>query len=802
MKVSLNWLNDYVDLKDISTGEIVDSLTMSGLEVEDVVDQKEMYKNFIVGFVEKKEKHPNADRLSVCIVATGKESVSVICGARNVERGQKVVFAPVGTIIPKGNVELKKAKIRGVESSGMICAEDELLLSEDHSGIMVLDPKLKEGTPIVDALNLDDVLMEIAITPNRPDALSHLGVARDLSAIFKKDLHLPKINLKESNIDINDTASIEIADEKNCPRYSSLVVLDVKVDDSPDWLKNKISSIGLRPINNIVDITNYVMYETGQPLHAFDLDRLNGKKIIVKSTKRKSEFTTLDSKERELLRDTLMICDAEKDVAIAGVMGGENSEIYYDTKNVLIESAYFDPSSIRKTSKYMQLSTDASYRFERGTDPNNTLFAAERTAALIGEIADGKIAKGSIDVYPKMIEERIVKFRLRRLNKILGFNVSAEDSIQIFEKLGFGVKQLANEELKVTVPTYRPDIEQEVDLIEEIARISGYHNVPTIPRISITLDTKHDETVLTNNVRDFSNALGLSEIINNPLQPELLAKSTGDAVKLSNPLSMDMAYLRTSLLPGALSVVARNLNRGEKNLSLFEIGNVFNLKEDKSDINSFDDFDEEEKIIFILSGKKVERDWFSDTKEYDFYDLKGIVNSFLSKISLDNLLNDSYYSIYNNIYEFYLTKNFKDREVGLGGKIRSDVLKKFDIEQNVYCFEFNFSELKQIPVIQNKYSEPLKYPKVFRDFAFVFDKTVLFDDVRNFIQVKSSKLLKNVNVFDIFESKELGQNKRSMAFELEYFDMDRTLTEEEVEKDFEKLIKLVSKQFNAKLRGN
>jgi phenylalanyl-tRNA synthetase beta chain len=683
----------------------------------------------------------------------------------------------------------------------MICAEDELQLSEDHSGIMVLDPKLQVGTPLAEALNLNDVIMEIAITPNRPDALSHLGVARDLSAIFKKDLHIPKVKLIESDFDVNDTASIVIEDVINCPRYSSLVVLDVNIDESPDWLKNKIKSIGLRPINNIVDITNYVMYETGQPLHAFDIDRLNGKKIIVKSTKRKSKFTTLDSKERELLHGTLMICDAEKDVAIAGVMGGENSEIYSDTKNVLIESAYFNPSSIRKTSKYTQLSTDASYRFERGTDPNNTLYAAKRTAALIGEIAGGKITKGSIDVYSKRIEERVINFRLQRLTKLLGFEVSSEESIQIFKKLGFGVKQLANEELEVTVPTYRPDIEQEVDLVEEIVRISGYHNVPTIPKISITLDTKHDETEFTNNVRNFSNALGLSEIINNPLQPEQLAKLTGNAVKLFNPLSMDMAYLRTSLLPGALSVVARNLNRGEKNLSLFEIGNVFNLKEEKSAINSFDDFDEEEKIIFVLSGKKVEREWFSDTEEYDFFDLKGIVNSFLSKISLDNLLNDSYYSLYNNIYEFYLTKNFKDRKVGLGGKVRSDVLKQFDIEQDVYCFEFNFSKLRQISAVQRKYSEPLKYPKVFRDFACIFDKTVLFDDVKSFIQVKSSKLLKNVNVFDIFESKELGPNKKSMAFELEYFDTDRTLTDEEVEKDFEKLIKLVSKQFNAKLRG-
>ena len=802
MKISLNWLNDYIDLKGIGTKEIVKNLTMSGLEVENVVDQKEIYKNFIVGFVEKKEKHPNADRLSVCLVSTGKESLTVVCGAPNVKTGQKIVFAPMGTIIPNGNFEIKKAKLRGVESNGMICSEAELLLSDDHTGIMVLDAKLNEGTPIIEALHLNDVILEIAITPNRPDAFSHIGVARDLSALFEKDLKIPDVKLIEGDIEINKTASIEISDVKNCPRYSSRVVTDVTIEESPEWLKNKLSSIGLRPINNIVDITNYIMYETGQPLHAFDLDKLSGKKIIVKSTKVKSRFTTLDSKERELLPGTLMICDAKKEVAIAGLMGGENSEISDNTKNVLIESAYFNPSSIRNTSKYTQLSTDASYRFERGTDPNNTLYAAERTAGLIAEIAGGKIAKGSIDVYPKPIEKKIISFRLERLNKLLGFEVTIEKSIQIFKKLGFGIKKKFKDKLEVTVPTFRPDIEREVDLIEEVARITGFHNIPTIPKISITLDKKHDETSFTNNIREYANALGLSEMINNPLQSEPLAKLTGNAIKLSNPISTDMEYLRTSLLPGALSVVVRNLNRGEKNLSLFEIGNVFNLKDGKNSINDFDDFKEEEKLIIVLTGNKIEREWFSDTEEYNFYDLKGIINTLISKISLDNLLNDTYYSIYNNIYEFYLTKTFKDLEVGLGGKVRSVVLKQVDIEQDVYCFEFDLSALKRIPFQDKNYSEPLKYPKVFKDFAFIFDKKVLFDDVRNFIQVKSSGLLGNVNVFDIFESKELGPNKRSMAFELEYFDKNRTLTEEEVEKDFEKLIKLVTKQFSAQLRGN
>ena len=802
MKISLNWLKEYIDLEGISTEEIVDKLTMSGLEVEDYVDQKKIYKDFIVGLVKEIEKHPDADKLTVSEVSDGKESFQVICGARNVDKGQKVVFAPIGTLIPKGNFEIKKTKIRGVDSYGMICAEDELELSEDHSGIMVLDSDIKEGTPLTEALGLNDVIMEIAITPNRPDALSHLGVARDLSALYNRELKIPENVLEESDIDINDIASIQIEDEINCPRYSSRVVTNISIKESPHWLKQRISNIGLRPINNIVDITNYVMYECGQPLHAFDLDRLSGNKIIVKSTKGKTKFTSLDSKERELLSETLMICDAEKDVAIAGVMGGENSEIYDDTKNVLIESAFFNPSSIRRTSKYLQLSTNASYRFERGTDPNNTLYAAERAAWLIAEIAGGKVAKGYIDVYPNKIERRTLTLRLSRVNKVLGYEVSKEQTILILEKLGIEVKETSTNEFEVLIPTNRPDIEREVDLIEEIARISGYENIPAVPKISITLETKHDETEFTDNLRVYANTLGLCEIINNPLQPENLAKLTGNAIEIANPLSMDMAFLRTSLLPGALNVVARNLNRGEKNLALFEIGNVFNLKKDKKKITSFDDYDEKVKLIILITGKKIEREWYTGNQVYDFYDLKGIINSLIAEFSLDSFLDDSYYSSDNTIYDYYLTKNYKDRLVGLGGKVKSSVLKQFDIDQDVFCFEINIDILKGISTEHGKYIEPLKYPKVIRDFAFIFNKKISCEEVSTFIKKKASGLLKNVNVFDIFESAEIGSNNKSMAFELEYFDESRTLTEDEVEKDFEKLIKLISKEFNAKLRGN
>ena len=801
MKISLNWLKDYVDLTGISTEEIVSNLTMSGLEVEDVVDQNKIYKDFIVGFVKEKIKHPNADKLSVCTVFDGKDELQVICGAPNVEAGQKVVFAPIGTLIPNGEFEIKKAKIRGVESHGMICAEDELLLSDDHSGIMILDENLIPGSKITDAINLNDVLLEIGITPNRPDALSHIGVARDLAAIFNRNLKMPKINLIESEAQIENLASVEVEDEINCPRYVAKVVRDVEIKESPKWLKQKLENIGLRPINNIVDITNFILHECGQPLHAFDLDQLNGKKIIVRSTKSEMPFTTLDSKERKLPLNTLMICDGKKEVAVAGVMGGENSEITSSTKNILIESAYFNPSSIRKTSKSLGLSTDASYRFERGTDPNITKFAAERAAQLVQELAAGKVAKGIIDVYPEIISPKEVELRFSRTSKILGYDIPKEKIKNILSGLGFALKIIDDDKLLVSVPTYRPDIEREIDLIEEIARINGYDNIPTVSRINITLEKKNDVTEFDDNVRLAATSLGFFEMINNPLQPEQDAKLTGNPVRIANPLSADMEYLRTALLPGALNIVAKNIRQGVKDLKFFEIGNVFN-KTCESEIKSFSDFEENQKLIFAITGNDRVTTWNAEEKKSDYYLLKGYVDSFLNKISLDNVLIDSYYSSANEIYAYYLTKNFNNNVFGIGGKINSDVLKRYDINQDVFCFEFDLAKIKLIELEPKHYQEPLKYPKIVRDFAFVLDKSVQYLDVKNFIFQKGSGLLKDVQIFDVFENESLGADKKSLAFTLEFYAEDRTLTEDEVEKDFTNLIKLITKEFDAQLRGN
>ena len=800
MKISLNWIKEFVDLNGISTDEIVTNLTMSGLEVEDVVDQKKLFKNFIVGFVKETKKHPNADKLTICKVFDGKEDLQVICGAQNVQAGQKVVFAPIGTEIPNGNFIIKKAKIRGTESNGMICAEDELLLSNDHTGIMVLDEKLEVGKPITDALNLNDVILDIAITPNRPDALSHIGIARDLAALYDKDLIIPEIKLNETEDAIGKFASVEVVDSVNCPRYIAKVVKDVQIKESPKWLKDKLEKIGLRPRNNIVDITNLVLHECGQPVHAFDLDRLIDKKIIVRSTNSETTFTTLDSKERKLPPGTLMICDGKNEVAIAGVMGGENSEITSSSKNILIESAYFSPTSIRKTSRALGLSTDASYRFERGTDPNITKYAVERCAQLISELADGKIAKNIIDVYPNVINPKEIELRYSRTTRILGYEIPPEKIKNILSRLGLALKVLDDDKLLVSVPTFRPDIEREIDLIEEIARINGYDNIPTVTKINITLEKKSDDSEVDEIIRQAATSLGFFEMINNPLQSENDAKLTGNPIKITNPLSADMECLRTSLLSGALTTISKNIRQGVKDLKFFEIGDVFS-KSTEDEIKTFDDFSENQNLLFVISGKEQVNDWNNKEKESDFYLLKGYVDSFLRKIALDNVLIDSYYSTVNEIYDYYLTKNFKEVEIGSGGKVRNEVLKQFDINQDVYCFEFNLTQLNSIVTKGKIYKEPLKYPKIIRDFAFVIDKSVKYLDIKEFIKKKSSLLLKEVSLFDVFESDSLGFDKKSLAFTLEYFDENRTLVEDEVEKDFNNLIALITREFNAQLRG-
>jgi phenylalanyl-tRNA synthetase beta chain len=459
LKISLNWLKQYIDLNDLSVDDVVNGLITAGLEVDEMVNQTELYKNFVVGFVKEKKKHPNADKLSLCIINDGVTDYSVVCGAPNVDKNQKIVFAKIGAVIPEGGFEIKPVKLRGEKSEGMICSERELSISDNHDGIMVLDASLKEGTDISEALKMNDVIFDIDITPNRADALSHFGVARDLSAVLNRSLIEPELKFTEENKKSSDYADIIIENEVDCPRYAAKVVTGVEIKESPEWLKTRLKSLGLRPINNVVDVTNFVLHELGQPLHAFDLDQLAGNKIVVKSAVNKEKFVTLDSKERELSADDLLICDGEKGVAIAGVMGGENSEVTVNTKNILIESAYFRPSAVRKTAKKLGLSTDASYRFERGCNPDIVVFAARRCAMLIAELGGGNIASGEIDVYPKEIVKKNVTLRFSRISKILGYSIANEQVENILVKLGINVLNKDLETLFCEIPLFRPDID-------------------------------------------------------------------------------------------------------------------------------------------------------------------------------------------------------------------------------------------------------------------------------------------------------------------------------------------------------
>jgi len=799
LNISINWLKDYIDLSGITVEDIVDKITTAGLEVDEVIDESKKFDKIVVGLVKEKYKHPNADKLSVCKVDDGKEIYNVVCGAPNVEAGQKIAFAKVGAVIPSENFKLTKAKIRGEVSLGMICSEKELTLGEDHNGILVLDTDAKIGTPLSKVFGLDDVLLDIAITPNRADALSHIGVARDVSALFERDIQMPNIVINESDTNASRLASIEIENTIDCPRYVAKVVENVEIKESPKWLKAKLESIGLRPINNVVDVTNFVLYEVGQPLHAFDLDKLSGKKIIVKSAKEGDKFVTLDSKERTLLSSDLMICDAEKPVAIAGVMGGENSEVSELTKNILIESAYFRPSSIRKTSKKLGLQTDASYRFERGCNPDITVFAAQRAAQLIAELGNGKVAKGEIDVYPNSIEEKIVNLRFARITKILGFDVPKETVKNTFLKLGFSIVSSNETELSIEVPLFRPDIEREIDLIEEVARIYGFDQIPPVKKISVSLSPKVDQYSFTDKLRGIFSGFGFNEIITNSLWNKQTAEKFGNSIGVLNPVTVEMSHLRPSLLPGILSTISKNIKVKENSLSIYEIGHIFNKKNDE--IVSFKDFEEKETILFAITGNYQSSEWYQNQRKYDIFDLKGVLSGFYYALYKSELKEKNFVITTKKGFNFYFDIKIGNKILGSGGEVSSDVLKYFDIHQPVFAFEFDILQLNDVSTKQRKYKQLLKYPKVKRDFAFVLDKNINVGSVVKYINSVSSNLLKNVKLFDIFEGDSLGANKKSIAFELEYFEYSKTLTDEEVDKDFWKVIESVKNKFNAELRG-
>lgn len=801
MNISRNWLEDYIKL-NISNEELTEKLTLIGLEVEGINDYGSNLEGVIVGKVLEVKPHTNADKLQVCQVDLGDETVQIVCGAPNVAKGQNVPVATVGSTLPikldNGKfLKLKKAKLRGEASHGMICSEVELGLGNDASGIMVLEEDLKSGTPISEVFELyKDTIIDIAITPNRPDATGHLGVARDLSAALNLKLNKPEISDYKTK-STGHGYSINIESDK-CHRYVGKLITGVKIQDSPKWLQNKIKAIGLRPVNNVVDITNYVMYEYGQPLHAFDFDNIKSNNITIKEFDSDIKFTTLDHHDRTCKPGTLFICDGDTPIALAGIMGGLHSEVADTTTNILLESAYFDPGSIRRTSKLQQLQTDASYRFERGIDPSMQADVAQRAADLIVDICGGTPEDGLVDVHPIKTNPIELTLRTSYLNRLLGTGFNVEQTIQILDGLELELISKTEDSLTLKIPTFRPDLEREVDLIEEVGRLYDYNKIES-PNHGIYVSTEPitDREILTTTIRNIGVELGCREIYTNSLISELEALNfaTKDQIITTlNPLNKDMSRMRPTLKHGFLVAAAHNFNRKKDNIRFFEIGNVF---ESSADYSYHKGIKEQTHVLFGLSGVKQREHWSSKVVEYSIFDLKAIVNVFLKKINLFQHTTVSETSQNTLIYKF------KDLELGTVSKVDSKLVKKYDIDFEVFVAEFNINNIEKaltkIPAF--KYKEIPKFPGFEYDIALIVDKDVSAISLLNTIKDKAGKNLTNIDIFDVYEGKSIGNNSKSIAFRLNFVDPNKTLNVNEVEPIIKRIVKTLEKQYSAQIRS-
>ncbi len=809
MRISFNWLRKYIDLKD-SPENVAIVLTSLGLEVESIEYLGKQFEGFVIGEVVDVKKHPNADRLSVCNVRIESigEPVQIVCGAPNVAKGQKVIVGTPGAIVPRNQhdpkaqpLKLSKTKIRNVESSGMICSEYELGIGEDKDGIKVLPESSTVGLPLADYLELDDVAMEIGITPNRPDCLSHIGIARDLSAYYNIGIHFPIETLEENSKDqIRSLASVTVENSNACPRYSARVIKNISVAESPEWLKKALTAAGQRPINNIVDITNFVMLEYGQPMHAFDFDRLAHHKIIVKNSAPKEKFVTLDGKTHELTGNELMICDGERSVALAGVMGGMNSEIDPSTKTVLLESAYFDPVSVRRTAKKLGISSDASYRFERGTDPNIVVTASQRAAMLIAELAGGDIVSGVIDVYPKPIGKNEISLRPKRVNDLLGTNVSDIRMQELLELIGITVTKSGTEHFVCTVPTYRPDIEQEIDLIEEIARLYGYDNIPNVSSGEVVFSEASIVERMIGEIAGWLQSNGFNEIVTNSLIDASSASIfSSETIKVRNPLSVELEVLRPHLLPTFLQAVAFNLNRGATQIRFFEIGSTFESTSDPNKKTYVDGVQEFRKIGIVISGFANDGAWYEKQREFDIFDLKGTAQSLLGSIGLDNI-HLIYYDASSSLTEQTIGIEINGTYAGFLGRCPENIRRKYKIEKEVFMAELDIDVLAAYRG-KKKFSDFSKFPTVFRDVAFIVKKDLRISDIEETIRKSGGALVTKVTLFDIFEGTSIGEGKKSVAFSLCVNSFEKTLTDSEIDEIVTRIVTAMSAAHGATLRS-
>ena len=806
MKISYNWLKQFIKI-DLKSEETAILLTDLGLEVE-VVEKYQSVRGglegVIVGHVLTCEKHPDADRLSITTVDLGDGTpVQIVCGANNVAKGQKVPVATIGTkLFDKEGVEfeIKKGKIRGQESHGMICAEDELGLGTSHDGIMILDATLKPGTPCAKVFNIEnDEVFEIGLTPNRADAMSHYGVARDIRAsLLQKNSNIELITPTVSTFRIDKRTlkiDVDVKDSKLAPRYCGVTISGVTIKPSPAWLQNRLKAIGLTPKNNIVDVTNYILHDLGQPLHAFDAAKISGK-IIVKTLEAGTKFTTLDDVERTLHEEDLMICDEKGPLCIAGVFGGKGSGVTETTNSIFLESAYFNPISVRKSAKRHALNTDASFRFERGIDANITEFALKRAALLIKEIAGGEITSDIVDIYPKKIEDFTVFLNFDKTAKLIGQELPKETIKKILASLDIKVNSVTDKGLGLIIPSYRVDVQREVDVIEEILRVYGYNNIDFTKKLNATVanSARTEDYKVQNIIATQLNSLGFHEMIANSL-------TSPDYVKLSemlkeeynvmmlNPLSNDLSAMRQSLLFSGLEAVSYNINRRNGDLKLFEFGKTYHKLPSG--------YDEPKHLTLFVTGNRNSESWTTTEKPSDFFLFKGFVDSVLNRLGICKTQNKP---VESDVFAEGIAVACGNDILLEFGTIKKSILKHFDIKQEVLFADFNWNLILKLISNKIKFTDIPKYPEVRRDLALLVDNSVTFDTIYHIARQTEKSLLKDINLFDVYQGKNLPEGKKSYAVSFTLQDNTKTLTDEQIDKIMNKLQKNLESEVGASLR--
>lgn len=818
MNISYSWLRQYIDI-NMTADEVARTLTDIGLEVE-AVESVEKIKGglsgFVIGEVKSCAKHPDADKLSVTTVDIGEENLlNIVCGAPNVASGQKVVVATIGTTIYKGDekFQIKKAKLRGVLSEGMICAEDEIGLGENHDGIMVLPGNVPVGMPAAKYFNVEaETVFSIGLTPNRIDSSSHYGVARDLAAYLRKDREIKLIKPDVSGFTVsnrNYPVDVFIENTKSCPRYAGVSITGVKVGPSPKWLQDRLMSIGMNPINNIVDITNFVLHELGQPLHAFDADELSGRKIVVKNLPEGTPFVTLDGVERKLSVDDLMICDGEKPVAIGGVFGGLHSGVTEKTTNVFIESAYFNPVSIRRTAKRHGLSTDASFRFERGVDPEGTITALKRCALMICEIAGGEISSDIIDIYPEPLKPVRIKVSFANIDRLIGQKIERDTIKSILVSLDFSILSEDNEGYELLAPLYRVDVTREADVIEEILRIYGYNNISISDTLqtSLSFSNKPDNEKLVDLISEYLTGCGFTEIMNNSLTKAAYYDNcssypSGNLVRIMNPLSNELNVMRQTLLFGGLETIRHNTNRQRPNLRLFEAGNCYYFNADRGKNNALDKYEESFHLALFSTGKKHEPNWVSSGDTNGFYELKAYVENVLEKLGIAvSKLSVKPYDGSADLYSAALRYGLNGKTFAEVTVVRKSLISSFDIRNDVFYAVIYWENVLKIRGDHSiRFAELPRFPEVRRDLALIVDKSLTYDRIRELAFRIENRLLKRVDLFDVYEGEQIGEGRKSYAVSFILQDLESTLTDDKIDRIVSRLMDAYVKELGAQIR--